>query len=131
MRPKPSVVVFVSDLRRVGEFYRDLANMAVVVDDESVMVLETDGFQLVIHPLRGEPSAQRDGSPVRIREDSYLKVCLPVASIAAARAIASEKGGFIKPAQAEWEARGFRACDGHDPEGNIVQVRESASGAAE
>lgn len=27
----------------------------------------------------------------------------------------------------EWEARGFRACDGRDPEGNVLQVREAAA----
>ena len=31
------------------------------------------------------------------------------------------------PTTAEWQAseRGFRACDGHDPEGNVIQVREA------
>jgi hypothetical protein len=27
----------------------------------------------------------------------------------------------------EFEARGFRACDGYDPEGNVVQLREDVS----
>lgn len=32
------------------------------------------------------------------------------------------------PATAEWQAseRGFRACDGRDPEGNVLQVLEAA-----
>ena len=38
---------------------------------------------------------------------------------------AERLGGRVKPVHDEWEARGFRACDGHDPEGNVIQVRES------
>jgi predicted enzyme related to lactoylglutathione lyase len=41
-------------------------------------------------------------------------------------AVAAAHGGAVQPAAREWEARGFRACDGHDPEGNIFQVRERA-----
>jgi predicted enzyme related to lactoylglutathione lyase len=122
--PKPSVVIFVADVRRVSAFYRQLASMTVDVDDESHVVLGMEGFQLVVHGLRGEPAIP--AASVRARENSYVKVCLPVASIAAARSIAAEYGGVIKPAAHEWIARGFRACDGHDPEGNVIQVREPA-----
>lgn len=54
------------------------------------------------------------------------RLCLPVESIATARTTAARLGGTIRPAGSEWEARGFRACDGHDPEGNVLQVRENA-----
>ena len=33
--------------------------------------------------------------------------------------------GALYPSHKEWDARGFRACDGYDPEGNIVQLRKS------
>jgi predicted enzyme related to lactoylglutathione lyase len=87
--------------------------------------MEVDGFQLVVHKLAGEPQVPE--GEVRVRQDSYVKVCLPVESIAAARAVAAANGGAIKSPQHEWEARGFRACDGHDPEGNVIQVRETAT----
>ena len=96
----------------------------VLVDDEGYSVMEVDGLQLVVHALPGEPQVAE--GQLRVREDSYVKLCLPVESIAAARALAAANGGAIKPAQHEWEARGFRACDGHDPEGNVIQVRETA-----
>lgn len=85
------------------------------------------GFQLVVHRLRGEGEPVRDanGRPP-VREDSYCKLCLPVDRIAAARARAAAHGGFVAPPEREWTARGFRACDGHDPEGNVIQVREAA-----
>jgi predicted enzyme related to lactoylglutathione lyase len=125
VKPKPSVVVFVADVRRVSTFYRELAAMSVLIEDEGYAVMEAEGFQLVIHRLAGEP--QVGPATVRVREDSYVKLCLPVVSIAAARALAAAHGGAIKSPHHEWEARGFRACDGHDPEGNVIQVRESAT----
>ncbi|MBS1721273.1 MAG: hypothetical protein JST35_12580 [Armatimonadetes bacterium] len=122
-RPVPSVVVFVHDVERVSAFYEGLAGMRRVSGDRSHTVLEIDGFQIVVHQLRGGPAP---GGAVEACEDSYLKVCLPVDRIAAARERAAALGGFVKPPKAEWEARGFRACDGHDPECNVIQVRESA-----
>jgi len=103
--------------------------MAVVHETADHAILEVAGFQLVIHAVRGEPDpVPAGGGPVHVREDSYVKLCLPVASIAAARAVAASLGGAVQPPDKEWLAteRGFRACDGHDPEGNVVQVREAA-----
>ena len=127
MLPKPSAVVFVANVSRMTQFYEHLASMTVVTGDKTHTVLEVDGFQLVIHALRGEPEVVLGPTGrVPVREDSYIKVCLPVVSIKAARSTAKALGGSIKPSTAEWEARGFRACDGHDPEGNVLQVRENA-----
>jgi predicted enzyme related to lactoylglutathione lyase len=128
--PKPSAVIFVRDVPMMTEFYRKLAQMTFRSGDDGHSVLEIENFQLVIHALRGAPtSSVVDG--VALRRDAYVKVCLPVESIAAARTIATQMGGAIKPPRNEWEApdRGFRACDGHDPEGNVLQVREQVAGA--
>lgn len=127
LEPTPSVVVFVADVSRVSTFYRELASMRVIHEDEVHRVLEIDGFQLVIHGLSGEPKVHADEKGnIPVREDTYVKLCLPVENIAKARAIAAEYGGAIKSPKHEWEARRFRACDGHDPEGNVIQVREKA-----
>jgi extradiol dioxygenase family protein len=128
LRPKPSVVVFVRDVRRLSQFYRDVATMSVIHEAEDHVVLELAGFQLVIHALRGEPEPSHHGAgQVVAREDAYVKVCLPVTSLARARARAAELGGLLAEPGQEWEARGFRACDGHDPEGNVLQLREPAA----
>lgn len=120
--PLPGAVLFVANVERVAAFYEALAAMRRVAGDADHVVLEVAGFELVVHRLRGEPEPA-DG---RVREDSYWKLCLPVESIAAARARAPALGGLIQPTDREWESRGVRACDGHDPEGNVVQVREGA-----
>jgi predicted enzyme related to lactoylglutathione lyase len=109
----------------VRTFYQRVVGMTLVHDADDHAVLELSGVQLVVHGL---PSHVREQWPVAtppvVREDSYHKFCLPVTSIATARALAPALGGQIKPPSAEWSARCFRACDGHDPEGNVIQVRE-------
>jgi len=122
------VVLFVADVARVARFYATVFAMDRRTGDDEHVVLGLDGFELVVHRLRGEPEPATDATgKVRVREDSYSKLCLPVVSIAAARATAETLGGHVKPVAHEWEARGFRACDGHDPEGNVVQVREGVA----
>ena len=123
--PSPAAVVFVADVPRVTAFYRTLFRMQTLEGDATYTVLERDGVQFTIHGLRGEP-APAGG----VREDAYLKVCFPVDSLAAVRAQAAALGGAVRPAEHEWESesRGFRACDGHDPEGNVFQVREPLAG---
>lgn len=127
-RPKPSAVLFVKQVAKLADFYQQMVGMAEIERDKSHVVLETDGFQLVIH---GIPKRIADeiqiATPPEVREETPIKVCLPVDSIEAARQVAKALGGQIGDKKKEWEARGFRACDGHDPEGNVFQVRESAS----
>jgi hypothetical protein len=51
----------------------------------------------------------------------------PVGSLADARRKAPALGGELDPTHQEFTLRGFRAGDGHDPPGNVVQFRESAT----
>ncbi len=123
-RPLPGLVLFVTEVDRVAAFYEAVGAMKRIHGDGDHAVLEIEGFQLVVHRMNGEPEPERDAhGDVRVREDSYAKLCLPVESIEAARARAASLGGGIKPVEHEWQARGFRACDGNDPEGNVLQVR--------
>ena len=121
MRPAPAAVVFVADVARMTMFYRDLFSMQVLQEDTGFAVLERDGLQLTIHALRGE------AGDTGTRFDTYVKLCFPVEHIADARARAPSLGGELWPPEKEWTApeRGFRACDGRDPEGNVFQAREA------
>lgn len=125
--PTPSIVLFVEDVPRMTAFYAELAQMIVVHQELSHAVLAIDGLELVIHAIPPQGDDGRTApSALVVREDSYWKLCLPVVSILHAREVAEALGGAIRSAEHEWGARGFRACDGHDPEGNVLQVRESA-----
>jgi predicted enzyme related to lactoylglutathione lyase len=124
-RPKPSVVIFAKSVPKLADFYRAIAEMTVVHHDKDHVVLDQEGFQVVIHGIPKAISAQiHIAEPPQVREETPIKICLPVASIGNARTKAAELGGNVKPKGKEWEGRGFRACDGYDPEGNVFQVRE-------
>lgn len=126
-RPKPAAVVFARDVARMAHFYRDMAGMDVVHDDSDHVVLDGGHFQLVIH---GIPEKIANDiaitEPPRIRDDTPIKICVPVHSIEEARTRAARLGGNVGSKARQWQARGFVACDGHDPEGNVFQVRENA-----
>ncbi len=127
-RPKPSAVIFAKDIHALASFYREVAEMTEVQADKDHIVLNEDGFQVVIHGIPKKIAATIEiTSPPKIREQTPIKICLPVSSIAHARTKANDLGGRIGPKAKEWVARGFRACDGYDPEGNVFQVRESAA----
>ena len=121
---RPGVVIFTGNQRRLAEFYRTMTGLPVHVTDDNITVLASDTFELVIHSLPGEPAV--NGTP-RAREDCYIKPSFPVASLAEARERAAALGGQLRPRNEEWGARGFRACEAVDPDGNVVQFREEAS----
>jgi predicted enzyme related to lactoylglutathione lyase len=65
-------------------------------------------------------------NPPTPRRDTAIKPFFVVTSLAAAREKAATSGGALEPANKEWSARGFRACEAVDPEGNVIQFREEA-----
>jgi predicted enzyme related to lactoylglutathione lyase len=126
-KPKPSAVVFAKEIEQIADFYRFVLGVATIYSDKDHVVLDGDGFQLVIHGIPKEIAATIEiKTPPSVREEIPIKICFPVESIHASRNKAGELGGQIRPKKNEWQARGFRACDGFDPEGNVFQIRESA-----
>ena len=127
-RLKPAAVIFARDIDTLARFYRETAEMTEVHRDSDHVVLNEDGFQVVVHAIPKQIAATIEiTSPPEVREETPIKICLPVSNIERARAKAAELGGNIGPKSKEWAAWGFRACDGCDPEGNVFQVRESAA----
>lgn len=126
LAPKPGAVLFAKDVARLAQFYEALAGLARVSGDADHVVLEGEHHQLVVHGIPRRVAAQIEiTTPPQLRDQATLKLCLPVPSIAAAREQAARLGGQVLPPRKAWEARGFRACDGHDPEGNVFQLREA------
>lgn len=121
-------VVYARDMGRVSRFYAGLAGLPVTHEEPGFTVLGSATFQLTVVAV--PPAlAQRitiASPPVR-RQDTALKLCLAVPSIDAARAAAERLGGVIDGPEREWMFQGNRVCDGHDPEGNVVQVRAHAT----
>lgn len=120
---RTGAVIFTGDRERLARFYEALTGLEVCAVDERVTVLASDEFELVIHALPGEPQ----GDASHPRNDAYVKPFFPVRSLSEARARAAELEGRLSPPSGEWEARGFRACEAVDPDGNPIQFREPAS----
>lgn len=120
-------VIYAKDIKRVSQFYSQVAGLAVVQEEQRFVVLQSITFQLAVVAMPPAIAQQVivESPPVR-REDTAIKLCFAVPSIAAARAVAAELGGELNGPEREWEFQGARVCDGHDPEGNVIQVRASA-----
>jgi len=128
---KSGAVLFAKDPQRVARFYESLADMKVTHFGKDIIVLESARYQLLVHPI--PPKIARTieiTAPPKRRTNAAVKLVFAVKSIAEARANARALGGQLNPAETMFEARGFRACDGHDPEGNIIQFREDAAAPA-
>lgn len=125
MSGQPGAVVYAKDLARVSAFYAELLGFAAANSQPDHVVLESPGYELVVVaiPERIAESIELADPPVR-RTDTPIKLVFTVASIEAARVLAAARGGQIDPPEREWQFREFRVCDGHDPEGNVVQLRE-------
>jgi hypothetical protein len=122
---KPGAVLFAKNVSRVAKFYVGVAGLSATHSDGDVTVLESGSQQLVIHRVPDRIAKTIEiSSPPKLRENAVAKLIFPVTSIAEARRTAGALGGELKPKNKEFEARGFRACDGHDPEGNVIQFRE-------
>jgi Glyoxalase-like domain len=63
-------------------------------------------------------------APPEPREDTPFKLVFAVEDIAHARDRAARLGGALKAVESEWVFEGSKVCDGHDPEGNVFQLRQ-------
>lgn len=125
---KPGAVIFAKQLERLATFYQALLALPVTHTEADHVILESDGFELVIHAI---PAHIADNititEPPEVREGTAVKLVFPVASLVAARLAAAGFGGALNPMEREWTGGGYRACDGHDPEGNVFQLRQRAA----
>jgi predicted enzyme related to lactoylglutathione lyase len=121
-------VVYAKDLDRVAAFYSRIAGLEVVHRDHTYAQLRSGGLELVVHRIPEHIAADiRIGRPPQRREDSAVKLAFTVRDLGAARAAAAALGGIVDPAEREWTFEGCTVCDGHDPEGNVIQLRRRVS----
>jgi len=127
VKDRAGAVVYAKDIARVSAFYAGVAGLRIAHSEDDHIVLESKGLQLVVVaiPERIASSIEIETPPVR-REDTPIKLVLPVPSISAVRVAAPKYGGELNAGEREWTFQGTRVCDGHDPEGNVVQFRQSA-----
>jgi predicted enzyme related to lactoylglutathione lyase len=113
-----TVVIWVSDLDRSVNFYSALFEDNAPYRLAEFASVSGLGNEVLIHLLpeqyRSEPT---------LGEDNPIKPVFDVHSIDKARLAAGRTGGRIKSEVSEHN--NWTYADGNDPDGNIIQVRES------
>ena len=123
---RTGAVLFAKNLDRVATFYS--AVLGLTEDNRAAdhIVLESPGFQLVVHRLTGGGAVSGDTiSPPARRATAAFKPVFFVPSISHLRRVAEAHGGVLESAEQEWSFKGTTVCDGLDPEGNVIQFREA------
>lgn len=128
--PHFGALIYAKDLERVAGFYRRLLALPVVRADLDHVVLGSGSFELIVHAI---PAAIADtitiSTPPEVREETPIKLLLPIADLAQARTLATQLGGHLAAVDREWQIGDLRVCDGHDPEGNVFQLRQDIAHA--
>jgi predicted enzyme related to lactoylglutathione lyase len=123
--PRFGSVIYATDVRVLADFYSKVTSLHVRESTSEYVMLEESVYFLVVLqiPTRIAESITLDRPPRR-RENTPIKLILPVSSIATARDTVAANGGELNPPEREWEFHGIRRCDGIDPEGNVFQLQE-------
>ena len=120
-------MLFANNLDRVATFYSSVLGLTEAGRDNDHILLESPGFQLVVHRMPGGHSAHGDATvPPTRRAAAAFKPVFFVPSISSLRRVVEQKGGMMEPSDREWSFNGVTVCDGLDPEGNVIQFREVA-----
>ncbi len=123
--PKFGAVLFAKDVNKIAKFYGQLLCLSITHAEAETVILKSDACLLTIHGIPEDIAETISISiPPQLRENTSIKLFFPVDSLSAARETAYKLGGGLSSLSAEWSTSDFRACDGFDPEGNVVQFRE-------
>jgi predicted enzyme related to lactoylglutathione lyase len=122
--PAPAgALIYAKDLARLSAFYQQLLGMTVRHADDEYHVLDSPGTQLIVHAIPPVIAETFEITvPPVLREEAAIKLFFTVPSLASAGRRARALGGEVF--EEEWEGPGFRVRNAHDPEGNILQLRE-------
>jgi predicted enzyme related to lactoylglutathione lyase len=119
-------IVYAKDIARLARFYAAVADLEIVHEVEDHVVLESETYELVIVAIPAATAVRiAIYTPPARRENTAFKLSFAVDSLADARTAAQAAGGELNPPGKEWDFQGLRVCDGCDPEGNMIQLREA------
>jgi len=124
-QPQAGAVIYARDIIRIAKFYREILGFAEKYNGKDHILLEIPGFQLVVHSIPPDIAETIEiTDPPQLREESAVKLVFYIPSIHAIRQASINLGGGLNPPEMEWQFAGNNVCDGYDPEGNMIQVRE-------
>lgn len=123
--PRAAAVVYAKNLKRIAEFYQRVASLSLKRAAEDHVVLVSESFELVVIqiPRHLAESIEIEEPAVR-RTQNPIKLVFFVENIAVAREVANTRSVALNAPDDEWVFEGNRVCDGHDPEGNVFQLRQ-------
>ncbi len=120
------LVVFAKSKSRVSSFYQRTLDLEVQESDVSYDLLRGHGYERVVHAIPREyADVIKISQPPTSRDDAPFKPTFVVANLSAVRHAAEATGGYLKPESEAWHFRGHVVLDGWDPEGNIVQFKQT------
>jgi predicted enzyme related to lactoylglutathione lyase len=123
-----SCVIYVVDLPKMGAFYEQCFGLVTVASDDSYRLLESEAWTLTLVKAPSRIAATITiTDPPRRRADAPVKLTFAVRSIATTRARAAELGGQIDSSDTQWVFLDSLRCDGIDPEGNVILLRQFGS----
>ena len=121
-------MLFAKDVGRLVEFYAAVLDLPVTERGEHHVVLESAGFQLVVHAIAVDTASSITVTvPAARRASAAVKPVFFVRDLNRVRAVAESHGGVMDARDQEWSFQGSIVCDGLDPEGNVIQFRAPVS----
>ena len=116
-------MLYVVDITRMTAFYRDGLGLTASGSTDGATDLDCAGATL--HLVRVPPSVAAEiviaEPPVR-REETPIKLIVPVDDLPAARRRIAAHGGAVDGPDREWTWKGTIHVDAVDPEGNVLQL---------
>ncbi|EKU25675.1 VOC family protein [Xanthomonas graminis] len=120
-------VIYASNIERVAEFYRKTLSLELVEQDDAFVVVGNRHYEIAVVRMAGDRTQTLAPAPLHVRTETPIKCTVLVESLEQARSAAESCGGAFKPLASAWRWREQLHLDGHDPEGNVVQVRVIAT----
>ena len=112
-------ILFVDDVEGMRDFYVDLFELRVILEEPGWIRLASGGAVLALHALRRPDGASRPASPPAPRTDTAIKLCFRVEDVDRERARLVAAGVAMREIHRYSEVT---FCDGVDPEGNVFQL---------
>ena len=119
------IVLWADKFDETAEFYRLLLNAEFKHASAGFVSIVGAQNEVLLHAVPAQWASDISVPPA-LRDESPLKPCFKVETIARAREAVSGTNGLILGADREQTHGAMTYCDGNDPEGNVIQVYTTA-----
>jgi catechol 2,3-dioxygenase-like lactoylglutathione lyase family enzyme len=117
--PLRRIIIFVGDVKRCAEFYRDAFGFTIIAGDfpdSEWLELETGGCRLAFHKATGPDGPINSPTGSAMNPHKIVFYCEDVAEVRAQLVAKGVKVGDVHTFGK------LTLCDGQDPEGHVFQI---------